>query len=174
MPPFAPGFPHPRFPPLLNFRKPPQGNRGTAKAQKPQNASVTPRTSLSKGRARSLMPNKPDNLTNPLPGAPFLPKRSQARDPQLKSGCPRPSLPQTNRSTSQPILRPTRTRSLALKQNLPSRVRHLKANYTTAVKFYLSKYRDSIRAVEPDHLVLRPRKMRSGQRFSLSETADEN
>ena len=28
------------------------------------------------------------------------------------------------------------------------------------------KYRDAIRAIEPDHLVLRPRKMRSGQRFS--------
>ena len=46
-------------------------------------------------------------------------------------------------------------------------VRRLKASYTPAtVKFYLSKYRDSIRAVQPDHLVLRPRKMRSGQRFS--------
>ena len=46
-------------------------------------------------------------------------------------------------------------------------VRRLKASYTPAtVKFYLSKYRDAIRAVEPDHLVLRPRKMRSGQRFS--------
>jgi hypothetical protein len=33
-------------------------------------------------------------------------------------------------------------------------------------KFYLSKYRDAIRQLDPDHLVLRPRKMRSGQRFS--------
>ena len=30
----------------------------------------------------------------------------------------------------------------------------------------LSKYRDAIRAIDPNHLVLRPRKMRSGQRFS--------
>jgi hypothetical protein len=63
-----------------------------------------------------------------------------------------------------------RTRTLALKKLrriCQAEVRRLKANYTTAtVKFYLSKYRDSIRAVEPDHLVLRPRKMRSGQRFS--------
>jgi hypothetical protein len=34
------------------------------------------------------------------------------------------------------------------------------------VKLYLSKYRDSIRQIDPNHLVLRPRKMRSGQRFS--------
>src|SRR5215510_11228419 len=33
-------------------------------------------------------------------------------------------------------------------------------------KVYLSKYRDSIRQIDPNHLVLRPRKMRSGQRFS--------
>jgi hypothetical protein len=36
------------------------------------------------------------------------------------------------------------------------------------VKLALSKYRNAIRAVDPDHLVLRPRKMRSGQRFSLA------
>ncbi len=63
-----------------------------------------------------------------------------------------------------------RTRALALKKLrriCQAAVRHLKANYSPAtVKFYLFKYRDSIRAVEPDHLVLRPRKMRSGQRFS--------
>src|SRR5208282_1717702 len=63
-----------------------------------------------------------------------------------------------------------RTRTLALKKLrriCHAEARRLKANYTTAtVTFYLSKYRDSIRAVEPDHLVLRPRKMRSGQRFS--------
>jgi hypothetical protein len=46
-------------------------------------------------------------------------------------------------------------------------VRTLKARYTLAtVKLALSKYRNAIRAVDPDHLVLRPRKMRSGQRFS--------
>jgi hypothetical protein len=28
------------------------------------------------------------------------------------------------------------------------------------------KYRDAIRQIDPNHLVLRPRKMRSGQRFS--------
>src|SRR3979411_283845 len=63
-----------------------------------------------------------------------------------------------------------RTRALALNtlhRICQAEVRRLKASYTPAtVKFYLSKYRDSIRAVEPDHLVLRPRKMRSGQRFS--------
>ena len=63
-----------------------------------------------------------------------------------------------------------RTRSLALqklRRICQAEVRRLKASYTAAtVKFYLSKYRDWIRAVEPDHLVLRPRKMRSGQRFS--------
>jgi hypothetical protein len=37
----------------------------------------------------------------------------------------------------------------------------LKARYTLAtVKLALSKYRNAIRAVDPDHLVLRPRKMR--------------
>jgi hypothetical protein len=42
-----------------------------------------------------------------------------------------------------------------------------KARYTLAtVKLALSKYRNAIRAVDPDHLVLRPRKMHSGQRFS--------
>src|SRR5579864_8130346 len=63
-----------------------------------------------------------------------------------------------------------RARALALKKLrriCQAEVRHLKANYTPAtVKFYLSKYRDAIRAREPDHLVLRARKMRSGQRFS--------
>ena len=43
-------------------------------------------------------------------------------------------------------------------------VRTLKARYTlSTVKLALSKYRNAIRAVDPDHLVLRPRKMRSGQ-----------
>ena len=63
-----------------------------------------------------------------------------------------------------------RTRTLALKKLrriCQAEVRRLKANYTLAtVKFYLSKYRDSIRQTDPNHLVLRPRKMRSGQRFS--------
>jgi hypothetical protein len=63
-----------------------------------------------------------------------------------------------------------RTRTLAL-QKLHriclAEVRTLKARYTLAtVKLALSKYRNAIRAVDPDHLVLRPRKMRSGQRFS--------
>jgi hypothetical protein len=63
-----------------------------------------------------------------------------------------------------------RTRTLAL-QKLHriclAEVRRLKARYTLAtVKLALSKYRNAIRAVEPNHLVLRPRKMRSGQRFS--------
>jgi len=38
-------------------------------------------------------------------------------------------------------------------------------NAPATVKFYLSKYRDAIRQIDPNHLVLRPRKMRSGQRF---------
>jgi hypothetical protein len=63
-----------------------------------------------------------------------------------------------------------RTRTLAL-QKLHriclAEVRTLKARYTlSTVKLALSKYRNAIRAVDPDHLVLRPRKMRSGQRFS--------
>jgi hypothetical protein len=46
-------------------------------------------------------------------------------------------------------------------------VRRLKERLSPAtVKLYLSKYRDAIRQIDPDHLVLRPRKMRSGQRFS--------
>ena len=54
-----------------------------------------------------------------------------------------------------------------LRRICQAEVRHLKANYIPAtVKFYLSKYRDSIRQMDPNHLVLRPRKMRSGQRFS--------
>jgi hypothetical protein len=63
-----------------------------------------------------------------------------------------------------------RTRALALKKLrriCQAEVGLLKTNCTPAtVKFYLSKYRDAVRAREPDHLVLRPRKMRSGQRFS--------
>ena len=62
-----------------------------------------------------------------------------------------------------------RTRTLALQKlhRCQAEVRRLKTRYTLAtVKLALSKYRDAIRAVEPDHLVLRPRKMRSGQRFS--------
>jgi hypothetical protein len=63
-----------------------------------------------------------------------------------------------------------RTRTLALQKLhriCQAEVRRLKARYTLAtVKLALSKYRNAIRAVEPDHLVLRPRKMRSGQRFS--------
>src|SRR5208337_961141 len=63
-----------------------------------------------------------------------------------------------------------RTRTMALQKLhriCQAEVRRLKARYTLAtVKLALSKYRNAIRAVEPDHLVLRPRKMRSGQRFS--------
>ena len=63
-----------------------------------------------------------------------------------------------------------RTRTLALQKLhriCQAEVRTLKARYTlVTVKLALSKYRNAIRAVEPDHLVLRPRKMRSGQRFS--------
>jgi hypothetical protein len=63
-----------------------------------------------------------------------------------------------------------RTRTLALQKLhriCQAEVRTLKARYTLAtVKLALSKYRNAIRAVDPDHLVLRPRKMRSGQRFS--------
>jgi len=62
-----------------------------------------------------------------------------------------------------------RTRALALKKLrriCQAEVRRLKDNYSLAtVKLYLSKYRDTD-AIDPNHLVLRPRKMRSGQRFS--------
>ena len=60
-----------------------------------------------------------------------------------------------------------RSTSSKLRRICQSEVRRLKASHTPAtVKFYLSKYRDSIRQIDPNHLVLRPRKMRSGQRFS--------
>jgi hypothetical protein len=62
------------------------------------------------------------------------------------------------------------TRALALQKPrriCQAEVRKFKADHTPAtVKFYLSKYRDAIRQLDPDHLVLRPRKMRSSQRFS--------
>jgi hypothetical protein len=68
------------------------------------------------------------------------------------------------------LCRSRRTPTLALQKLhriCQAEVRTLKARYTLAtVKLALSKYRNAIRAVEPDHLVLRPRKMRSGQRFS--------
>ena len=63
-----------------------------------------------------------------------------------------------------------RTRALALqklRRICQAEVRRLKDSYALpTVKSYLSKYRDAIRAIDPNHLVLRPRKMRSGQRFS--------
>jgi hypothetical protein len=63
-----------------------------------------------------------------------------------------------------------RTRALALKKLrriCQAELRRLKARLSPAtVKLYLSKYRDAIRQSDPNHLVLRPRKMRSGQRFS--------
>ena len=70
-----------------------------------------------------------------------------------------------------------RTRALALKKLrriCQAEVRRLKDNYSLAtVKLYLSKYRDTD-AIDPNHLVLRPRKMRSGQRFSyLALPAEE-
>ena len=62
----------------------------------------------------------------------------------------------------------TRARALQkLRRICQAEVRRLKERLTPAtVKLYLSKYRDAIRQFDPDHLVLRPRKMRSGQRFS--------
>ena len=62
----------------------------------------------------------------------------------------------------------TRARALQkLRRICQAEVRRLKERLTPAtVKLYLSKYRDAIRQIDPDHLVLRPRKMRSGQRFS--------
>jgi hypothetical protein len=72
---------------------------------------------------------------------------------------------------SQPIL--PHTAALApsalkkLRRICQAEVRRFKARLSPAtVKLYLSKYRDSIRQIDPNHLVLRPRKMRSGQRFS--------
>jgi hypothetical protein len=50
-------------------------------------------------------------------------------------------------------------------------VRRFKASHAPAtVKFYLSKYRDAIRQIDPNHLVLRPRRMRSC-RFQLNRRA---
>ena len=62
----------------------------------------------------------------------------------------------------------TRARALQkLRRICQAEVRRLKERLTPAtVKLYLSKYRDAIRQIDPDHLVLRPRKMRAGQRFS--------
>jgi hypothetical protein len=68
-----------------------------------------------------------------------------------------------------------RIRALALKKLrriCQAEVRRLKERLSPAtVKLYLSKYRDAIRQIDPNHLVLRPRKMRSGQRFFLPRSA---
>jgi hypothetical protein len=62
------------------------------------------------------------------------------------------------------------TRTLALQKLhriCKDEVRTLKARYTLAtVKLAFSKYRERDPRREPDHLILRPRKIRSGQRFS--------
>jgi hypothetical protein len=69
--------------------------------------------------------------------------------------------------TSQPILTPTDALAQCLEetaQNLRGRGAQAQSQPThpATVKFYLSKYRDAIRQIDPNHLVLRPRKTRSG------------
>jgi len=62
------------------------------------------------------------------------------------------------------------TRANALKKLrriCEAEARRLKASpHPATVKFYLSKYRDAIRQIDPNHVVLRPRKTRFGQHFS--------
>ena len=69
------------------------------------------------------------------------------------------------------LCRSRRTRTLALQklhQTLPSRSPHPQSPLHPCHRQTrpLQSTGSAIRAVEPDHLVLRPRKMRSGQRFS--------
>ena len=101
---------------------------------------------------------------------PFTKPPRGTRDPQLNLDARAQAFLDRIAPLSADLAAHGRARALALKKLrriCQAEVRLLKAHYTPAtVKFYLSKYRDSIRAVEPDHLVLRPRKMRSGQRFS--------
>jgi len=73
--------------------------------------------------------------------------------------------------TSQPILTPTDALAQCLEetaQNLRGRGAQAQSQPThpATVKFYLSKYRDAIRQIDPNYLVLCPRKTRSGQHFS--------
>jgi hypothetical protein len=94
----------------------------------------------------------------------FTKPRSQAQDPERNLDARAQAFLKRIAPLSADLAAHGRTRALALKKLrriCQAEVRRLKANYTPAtVKFYLSKYRDSIRAVEPDHLVLRPRKER--------------
>jgi hypothetical protein len=83
-------------------------------------------------------------------------------EPRASSSAPPLSLPILR---PMPALAPWPSRNFT--ESAKPKSPRLKARYTLAtVKLALSKYRNAIRAVEPDHLVLRPRKMRSGQRFS--------
>jgi telomere resolvase len=51
-------------------------------------------------------------------------------------------------------------------QDFLKRIIHLSADLAARGRTRTLEYRNAIRAVDPDHLVLRPRKMHSGQRFS--------
>src|SRR6516164_11497322 len=84
---------------------------------------------------------------------------------------PAPKPSSTASLRSQPILPPTATPALALYRNSAVSAKPRSADSKSGSprrpsKLYLSKYRDAIRQIDPDHLVLRLRKMRSGQRFS--------
>ena len=102
-------------------------------------------------------------------GAPSAKPRG-TRDPELNLDARAQAFLERIATLSTDLAAHGRTRALALKKLrriCEAEVRRLKARHTPAtVKLYLSKYRDAIRQIDPDHLVLRPRKMRSGQRFS--------
>jgi len=96
-------------------------------------------------------------------------KTSRNPRPSAQSRRPRPSLLDRIAPLSADLAAHGRTRALALKKLrriCQAEVRRLKAKHPATVKLYLSKHRDSIRQIDPNHLVLRPRKIRSGQRFS--------
>src|SRR4029077_16057680 len=96
-------------------------------------------------------------------------KTSRNPRPSAQSRRPRPSLLDRIAPLSADLAAHGRTRALALRKLrriCQAEVRRLRAKHPATVKLYLSKHRDSIRQIDPNHLVLRPRKIRSGQRFS--------
>jgi hypothetical protein len=116
----------------------------------------------------------PRTLNNPLHGAPLPSRRLAALNLEepvvLDFGARAQDFLKRITPLSADLAGHGRTRTVALEKLhriCLAEVRTLKARYTLAtVKLALSKYRNAIRAVDPDHLVLRPRKMRSRQRFS--------
>src|SRR3984893_15983840 len=144
---------------------PTQGIMTPPRLKSPPDASVAPRMSLFK-RTRPPMP-KPEQ---PDSWRAFIkpPAQAKEKEPPLNLDARAQAFLKRIAPLSADLAAHGRTRALALKKLhriCQAEVRRLKASYTPAtVHFYLSKYRDSIRTVEPDHLVLRPRKIRSGQR----------